>query len=344
MPSTAPLPPLDIQELLSDTGIGREMHVIVGQGRLDAVLSAGPEERRGFIEEAAGILKHRKRKEKAIRKLNAMQGNLDRVTDLTAELRRRLKPLGRQAELARRAAVIQADLRDARLRQLADAIVTLTEQLAKEEADEAEVRARRAAVEAELTQAQERENQLEQAAAEAAPLLARAQEAYHALQRLKERLSAVASLATERHRNLSAASREEHRGRDPEELEAEAAEIRAEEEELRAQLEEARLRLEEVVVERAEAEAALRDEEQRVAAAVRAAADRRKAWPGSTNAAALRRTLKRRTLRLNASPRLPRKPGNAPPKPRGVRGRPGLRGPPGPRGHPTRRRLPPGPR
>src|SRR5690606_3479779 len=173
-----------------------------------------------------------------------------------------------------------------------DDIVTLREALAKEEADEAEVRARRAAVEAELTQAQERENQLEQAAAEAAPLLARAQEAYHALQRLKERLSAVASLATERHRNLSAASREEHRGRDPEELEAEAAEIRAEEEELRAQLEEARLRLEEVVVERAEAEAALRDEEQRVAAAVRAAADRREGLARlHERAAALRRTL-----------------------------------------------------
>lgn len=283
---------LDIQELLSDSGIGREMHVIVGQGQLDTVLHAGPEERRALIEEAAGILKHRKRKEKALRKLSAMQSNLDRVSDLVAELRRQLKPLGRQAELARRATVIQAELRDARLRLLADDIVTLREALAKEEADEAEVRARRAAVEAELTQAQERENQLEQAAAEAAPLLARAQEAYHALQRLKERLSAVASLATERHRNLSAASREEHRGRDPEELEAEAAEIRAEEEELRAQLEEARLRLEEVVVERAEAEAALRDEEQRVAAAVRAAADRREGLARlHERAAALRRTL-----------------------------------------------------
>ena len=122
---------LDIQDLLSDSGIGREMHVIVGQGQLDTVLHAGPEERRALIEEAAGILKHRKRKERAIRKLNAMQGNLDRVTDLTAELRRQLKPLGRQAELARKAAVIQADLRDARLRLLADDIVTLTDKLAK---------------------------------------------------------------------------------------------------------------------------------------------------------------------------------------------------------------------
>ena len=95
---------LDIQELLSDSGIGREMHVIVGQGQLDSVLQARPEDRRGFIEEAAGVLKHRKRKEKALRKLEAMQANLTRLTDLTAELRRQLKPLGKQAEIARRAA------------------------------------------------------------------------------------------------------------------------------------------------------------------------------------------------------------------------------------------------
>ena len=100
---------LDVQELLSDSGIGREMHVIVGQGQLDTILHASPEDRRGFVEEAAGVLKHRKRKEKALRKLEAMQANLTRLQDLTAELRRQLKPLGRQAEVARRAAVIQAD-------------------------------------------------------------------------------------------------------------------------------------------------------------------------------------------------------------------------------------------
>ena len=116
---------LDVQELLSDSGIGREMHVIVGQGQLDAVLRATPEERRGFIEEAAGVLKHRKRKERALRKLEAMEANLTRVNDLTGEIRRQLGPLGRQAEAARRAAVIQADARDARLRLLADDLVQL---------------------------------------------------------------------------------------------------------------------------------------------------------------------------------------------------------------------------
>ncbi len=125
---------LDIQELLSDSGIGREMHVIVGQGQLDAVLQASAEDRRTFIEEAAGVLKHRKRKEKALRKLDAMQANLTRINDLTTELRRQLKPLGRQAEVARRAVAIQADLRDARLRLLADDLVLLRGAYEKETA------------------------------------------------------------------------------------------------------------------------------------------------------------------------------------------------------------------
>ena len=111
---------LDVQELLSDTGMGRQMHVIVGQGQLDAILSSTPEERRGFIEEAAGVLKHRRRKERAISKLNQMAGNLSRVEDLTDEIRKQLGPLARQAETARRADVISANVRDAKARLLAD--------------------------------------------------------------------------------------------------------------------------------------------------------------------------------------------------------------------------------
>src|SRR5699024_3381904 len=116
---------LDVQELLSDSGLGREMHVIVGQGQLDQVLHASPEDRRGFIEEAAGILKHRRRKEKTLRKLDAMQANLTRLSDLAGELRRQLKPLGQQAEIAREAQTIAAIVRDARARLLADEIVGL---------------------------------------------------------------------------------------------------------------------------------------------------------------------------------------------------------------------------
>src|SRR5689334_11690067 len=93
---------LDIQDLLSDTGIGRQQHVIVGQGQLDAVLNARSEDRRAVIEEAAGVLKYRKRKEKAQRRLEATEGNLLRLTDLPREVRRQLRPLERQADAARR--------------------------------------------------------------------------------------------------------------------------------------------------------------------------------------------------------------------------------------------------
>ncbi len=221
---------LDVQELLSDSGIGREMHVIVGQGQLDQVLSASPEDRRGFIEEAAGVLKHRKRKEKAVRKLEAMQANLTRLQDLTAELRRQLKPLGRQAEVARRAAVIQADLRDARLRLLADDLVGLRSTLEAEVADETALRLRRAEVEEALAAAQGREAELEIALAEGAPVLARAQETWYRLSGLRERLRGLGDVAGERARRLAEVQQEEERpGRDPEALDAEAGEARAQE-------------------------------------------------------------------------------------------------------------------
>src|SRR5947209_11801732 len=178
---------LDVQDLLSDSGLGREMHVIVGQGQLDQILHAGPEARRAIIEEAAGVLKHRKRKEKALRKLDAMQVNLTRLVDLTTELGRTLKPLGRQAEIARKAAAIQADLRDARLRLLADDYVTLASELERETAGEELVTARRAELDTELSHARDREAELEAAALEHAPRLARAQETWFALSALAER-------------------------------------------------------------------------------------------------------------------------------------------------------------
>ncbi|MFJ2031890.1 chromosome segregation protein SMC [Streptosporangium sp. NPDC087985] len=265
---------LDIQELLSDSGIGREMHVIVGQGQLDQVLHAGPEDRRAFIEEAAGVLKHRKRKEKALRKLDAMQANLTRVQDLATELRRQLKPLGRQAEIARKAAVIQADLRDARLRLLADDVLTLRTTLERETADEAAILARRTVVETELEQGQLGEAELEAAEAEAQPRLAAAQETYFRLSSLRERLRGLAGLAAERHRNATDTA-VERRGRDPEDLEREAEEVREQERVLAELLAEEQESLARAVAERAETEGALAAEERRLAAEARAAADRR---------------------------------------------------------------------
>jgi chromosome segregation protein len=264
---------LDIAELLSDTGLGREMHVIVGQGQLDDVLNAGPDARRALIEEAAGVLKHRRRKEKAVRKLDAMQANLTRLVDLTAELGRRLKPLGRQAEIARKAAVIQADLRDAKLRLLADDYVTLAGELERDQSDETAAVQVRTALEAALAQARETEAELEAAEQQHAPRLAAAQEAFFALSGLAERMRGVQGLATERHRHLSAPE-PQRAGRDPQELEQEATELRAQERQLAERLMVARQQLTAAIAGRTKAEAALADNERRLAADAKAAAQR----------------------------------------------------------------------
>src|SRR5690348_316356 len=200
---------LDVTELLSDSGLGREMHVIVGQGQLDEVLHAGPDARRALIEEAAGVLKHRKRKEKALRKLDAMQANLTRLVDLTGELGRRLKPLGRQAEVARRAATIQADLRDAKLRLLADDYVQLRDKLEREEADEAAIRARRTELEAMLAAARERETAFDIAVQAQTAALAEAQQTWFQLSSLTEKLRSVQGLAAERAKLLATDSEPE---------------------------------------------------------------------------------------------------------------------------------------
>ena len=265
---------LDVQELLSDSGLGREMHVIVGQGQLDDILHAGPEARRALIEEAAGVLKHRKRKEKALRKLEAMQANLTRLVDLTAELSRRLKPLGRQAEVARKAAVIQAELRDARLRLLADDYVQLAADLQRDEADEAAAVARRAALEQQLAQARNTETELEAVAQQASARLARAQETWFALSALAERLRATHKLAAQRHTLLTEQAEPERAGRDPDELDRQAAELRAEEETLTTRLEAGREVLAAAMAERTAAEAQLTAAERRQAEGARAAAAR----------------------------------------------------------------------
>ncbi|WP_405773249.1 chromosome segregation protein SMC [Streptomyces sp. NBC_01538] len=279
---------LDIQELLSDSGIGREMHVIVGQGQLDSVLHADPMGRRAFIEEAAGVLKHRKRKEKALRKLDAMKANLARIQDLTDELRRQLKPLGRQAAVARRAAVIQADLRDARLRLLADDLVRLRGALQTEVADEAALKERKETTEAELKKALQREALLEDEVRQLTPRLQRAQQTWYELSQLAERVRGTVSLADARVKSATSAPAEERRGREPEDMEREAARIREQEAELEAALEAAEHALEDTVAHRADLERELVIEERRLKDLARAIADRREGLArlnGQVNAA-----------------------------------------------------------
>ncbi|TIC80834.1 chromosome segregation protein SMC [Nocardioides sp. GY 10127] len=267
---------LDVQELLSDSGIGREMHVIVGQGQLDTILHATPEDRRGFIEEAAGVLKHRKRKEKALRKLDACEGNLNRLGDLISEIRRQLKPLGRQAEAARRAATVQAEVRDAKARLLADDLGRARAVLEKELADESVIAQRRAQVDHDLEAGREQEALVEEALREDLPALSAAQQTWFDLSGLRERLRGTESLARERLRNAAGAGDDEpSRGRDPEELEAEAVTAEEREREAAAEVERLRAGLEDALTARRAAEDAAGAEQRRVAALVRAAADRR---------------------------------------------------------------------
>ncbi len=266
---------LDVQELLSDSGIGREMHVIVGQGQLDSILHASPEERRGFVEEAAGVLKHRKRKEKALRKLDATAGNLTRLTDLLAEIRRQLGPLGRQAEVARHASTVQMEVRDARARLLADDVVRLRDSLHRDLAAEETAQACRTRVESDLQMARCEEAQLEQALRDDAPHLVTAQECWFSLAAVRERLRGTAGLAAERLRNLADLPDDERRDSAPDRLEAQAAELRAREEETNAEATAHRARLGAAITRRQRAEAAAAEEERRVAGVLRASADRR---------------------------------------------------------------------
>lgn len=263
---------MDVRELLSDTGIGREMHIIVGQGKLAEILDSRPEERRAYIEEAAGVLKHRRRKEKAQRKLENMQGNLDRLRDLTDELSRQLGPLARQAEAAKRAATVQAAVREARLALAGHEITRV--RAALETAEAAHERARLAAAESEeqLAEAAAARETAEAAVAEAEPAAEAAQQLWFRLSTLAERVSATLRVAEERAR---AGGGEDYHGEDPEEIlaRAEAADQKSRAAEAEAATAEARL--EAVREELDAAEEAYRDAEEEHLAQVRAVADRR---------------------------------------------------------------------
>ena len=265
---------LDVQELLSDTGLGRQMHVIVGQGQLDAVLSATPEDRRGFIEEAAGVLKHRKRKERALRKLESMAADLARVADLTQELRRQLGPLARQAAIARRARSIQVEVRDATARLLADDVVQAQSLLEAGDEDKEALARRRSAVEEAERVARARLSELAAIETTSAQRLARAGGIWEELTGAAQSLGALADVASERIRLLASAPAPSH-GTDPEELERRAEAAGREEAELADTLEAARTALSDATRVRTDAETAEKAADQELSAAQRRVSDRR---------------------------------------------------------------------
>jgi chromosome segregation protein len=265
---------MDVQELLSDSGIGREMHVIVGQGKLSEILESRPEDRRAFIEEAAGVLKHRKRKEKAVRKLESMSANLARLTDLTTELRRQLKPLGRQAEVARRAQTIQADLRDARLRLAADDVVTRQGELNNTNQAEATLRREHDEASARMMVASEELAAHETALTALSERAESAQQIWFRLSALAERVGATVRIASERAQHLDVETASTG-GPDPDELEAEAAKVAAAEQQLLGELTATRNRLDAARAELADRERAATEAEHAHFVAVQAEADRR---------------------------------------------------------------------
>ena len=230
---------LDVQELLSDTGMGRQMHVIVGQGQLDAILSSTPEERRGFIEEAAGVLKHRRRKERALKKLSDMDANLVRVLDLTNEIHRQLGPLARQARVARRASLIQARVRDAKARLLADDLASALSKLSVLEESDESAAVHRASLEEQIAAARAELARLEDAERASSPALDQASSDWQSLTTITERLRGTLMAATQKVA-LRATPELPPGGEDPDVLDERARVAGAEDAALAGQVESAR--------------------------------------------------------------------------------------------------------
>ncbi|HEX9888995.1 MAG TPA: AAA family ATPase, partial [Nitriliruptorales bacterium] len=278
---------LDVQELLSDTGLGKEMHTIIGQGQLDAVLNAKPEERRALIEEAAGILKHRRRRERASRKLDQVDVHIDKLTTVLRELRRQLRPLERQAEAANQHAALQAQLREIQLRLAAHRLAVLRTQRSRGADSDAHVADRLAAAEQALVAHREREAAIEAGLEELAPRHEQAQGSYYELNSLLERLRGTGDLIEAKRRHLIEYVEEPLAGRPPAELRGQAERLDAEREQRLQARTRAKDVLELAVAARRDAEAARRAHEQELAAEARRRAEQRERilrWEGEVSA------------------------------------------------------------
>ena len=244
---------LDIQELLSDTGLGQQMHVIVGQGRLDAILRADPAGHRALIEEAAGILKHRKRKERALHKLANTEANLSRLDDLIGEIHRQLGPLGRQAKVSRRADMIQVSLRDAQARIHADDALTSQKKMEDLRSRMVQTRGRLARGQEDLTRVKLRIEQLEGLDRQSSPALDAVNQQWNDLTKLGERAGSLASLARERSRSLEAGMVTDQ-GQDPGVLRRRSDELKGQADQEEGQVEADRISLDGCVQARADLE------------------------------------------------------------------------------------------
>ncbi len=278
---------LDVQELLSDTGLGRELHTIVGQGQLDEILNAKPEERRRYIEEAAGILKHRRRRERALRKLEQVDTHVDKLRTVLRELRRQLRPLERQAEAADRYRSLQAELRGVRVRLAAaelDRLSVLAERADRSDDDAAAEQER---VEQRLSEHRGHVDSLEQRLGVLVPTAERAAATYYALTSLGERVRGTTDLVEARRRHLVSYVEEPLAGRPPAELRAQADAVERDAVERQAALDAARARLESEATGRRDAELARRSHEQGLQLERRRRAEQRERvvrWEGEVSA------------------------------------------------------------
>jgi chromosome segregation protein len=278
---------LDVQELLSDTGLGRELHTIVSQGQLDEILNAKPEERRRYIEEAAGILKHRRRRERALRKLEQVDGHIERLRTVLRELRRQLRPLERQAEAADRYQTLQAELRDVRVRLGACELARLTQLADSEGRGDQEAAAVQTAVEARLMETRAREHALEAELDTLGPRVEAAQATYYRLTSLAERVRGTADLVEAKRRHLVEHVDEPLAGRPPADLRAQADRIDAEARQRATALASDRERLEAATLDRRAAEQARRAHEQQLQTERRRRAEARERvlrWEGEVSA------------------------------------------------------------
>jgi len=285
---------LDIAELLSDTGLGRESHTIVSQGQLDAILTARPEDRRAFIDEAAGITKHRRRKDRAVRKLTHMAEHAERLADVSRELTRSLRPLERQAEAAARHAELTAQLRAVRIERVTDMLVRSTRRFAEvadRHADQAGATRR---LQERLERLRAEQEAAEDTLADLRPAAERAVSAHFRLANCLERLRSVRTQIAEREIGLQSALDEPVMLRDPADLRKVAAEEREALSVAEREVAEGQAVLTDAVAAREEADRIRRAHAQAAAAEARrraAAREHRLRWEGEV--AALRSTLAR---------------------------------------------------
>jgi chromosome segregation protein len=278
---------LDVQELLSDTGLGKELHTIVGQGQLDEILNAKPEERRKFIEEAAGILKHRRRRERALRKLDQVDAHIDKLKSVLRELRRQLRPLERQAEAANAYTQLQSELREARIQIAAIDLDRLSRLWQQDSTDDAEAAQRQTDAEAAVERVRAREADIETRLREQGPAADRAQNTYYRLSSLLERLKGAQDLVEAKRKHLVEYVEEPLAGRPPAELRAQAERIDGDRRERQLERNSYKQLLDDAVAARREAEGERRAHEQRLQAEARRRAQAREQvlrWEGEVSA------------------------------------------------------------